>query len=449
MSMSYTDPNTGETKRVPQGGTLPFNEVNFNCTGTRGLVGIFVRSLEVQHVLLALGVSALIEHALGTSLPLVLLDSSSPVRPVDRRTRLALVQEVLKAGGHKGLLQHLQTPRLPLDLKAFSGLTEQEKLVFHCKYGATASNLEAIFSKYAQRPAELLQLVSLGLRVSAESKNAPSAREIVRASAPLIVNASQSMRGGESLDDHPCASALEPTSPRCLSLVQNLVQKSLVEVKDICANVEESSEDILVALGAQIVLQEFCSGRTSARLENAIDELKAWLEMASSSCSIMGVFLMQSWLTTWSEDKESRLSAFLSGDAVSNRSSFLGGLKKLQHTRSGEPYVRQLYDLVNSLHSPCLRFRVLREVLGLSERFSRSVVHGIVCLAYDIFVAHPRSAFEVDEATRLEAEECTGGGRGRSEVLGVAAPHRFSSDPLGVESRRCRAQYREHRCRKS
>lgn len=106
---------------------------------------------------------------------------------------------------------------------------------------------------------------------------------------------------------------------------------------------------------------------------------------------------------------------------------------------------------VQALRSPCLRFHILRDVLGLDFRFSRNVLHAIVCFAFDIFVPRALSAFEVDEATRLEAEEaggCALARRPSREILGVETPDSFSSDPLGLEARLYRALYRENRSRK-
>ncbi|CAE7542484.1 unnamed protein product [Symbiodinium sp. CCMP2592] len=68
----------------------------------------------------------------------------------------------------------------------------------------------------------------------------------------------------------------------------------------------------------------------------------------------------------------------------------------------------------------------------------------------DIFVPRARSAFEVDEATRLEVEESERIFRRPSrEILGVETPELFSADPLGLQPRLSRAQYRQNRSRKN
>jgi len=50
----------------------------------------------------------------------------------------------------------------------------------------------------------------------------------------------------------------------------------------------------------------------------------------------------------------------------------------------GLKYVAQLYALSSRLRRPCLRLRILQQVLGLDTRFSRDIVHGVVCLAFDV-----------------------------------------------------------------
>ena len=46
-------------------------------------------------------------------------------------------------------------------------------------------------------------------------------------------------------------------------------------------------------------------------------------------------------------------------------------------------YVAMLYDLVSNLGRPCLRMRMLQEVLGLDARFSRDITFGVVRLTFD------------------------------------------------------------------
>jgi hypothetical protein len=79
--------------------------------------------------------------------------------------------------------------------------------------------------------------------------------------------------------------------------------------------------------------------------------------------------------------------SFLSGKAVRNRLAFhdeLSSLLQAQRHGDGLQYIRQLFALSSKLHKPCLRLRILQQVLGLDTRFSRDVVHGVICLAFDV-----------------------------------------------------------------
>lgn len=138
-------------------------------------------------------------------------------------------------------------------------------------------------------------------------------------------------------------------------------------------------------------------------------------------------------------------------------------------------YIEQLYELVSRLRRPCLRLRILQQILGLDARFERHIVHGVICLAFDVLedlgggrprddASHRSGAAEprwrasggalatkrlagggalldldgFDEATHLEAQALFGrGDDGKHEGGTRDRP----SDPLGDESRRGRVRY--------
>jgi len=417
-----TNADTGELQEIPIGSQLAFNEINWPCTGTEGLAAVFVRSVDVDHVLHALGVVALLDHALGCQLPLVLMDSNNAVRTLDQALQRAFLLEVPKPS-IPGTLPMALVPRFPIAVDHLRELSDAKKLELHAMYGITASCLRKIFLEHTSDPAGFHELLSYGLRECVARRNVPSAREIVRTTSPMMVG---------------------------FSLSQEVAQHErgfIDEVLSLCEFLPEGSEDLLVVLGAKVMLAEFRSGRTQRRIDVAIRDVGAWLQRVSSQCTVCDVF---SWVETWKKERGSRMSSFISGKAVANRSDFLRHLKKLRDAEDGEAYVRELCEVVHALRSPCLRFRILRDVVGLDDRFSRNVIHAIVCFAFDIFVPRVRSAFEVDEATRLEVEESERIFRRPSrEILGVETPELFSADPLGLQPRLSRAQYRQNRSRKN
>lgn len=185
------------------------------------------------------------------------------------------------------------------------------------------------------------------------------------------------------------------------------------------------------------------------------------------------VFLLTSWMEAKKVDGNSDWVSFLSGKAVANRLSFhyeLTQLLSAQQRGDGVEYIEQLYRLSSKLRKPCLRLRILQQVLGLDTRFSRNIVHGVICLAFDVLEemgaakapqrrndaaetsASSSSSSDpieparleesgdemgstlnldgYDEATRLDADA----------LLGSSVPRR-PSDPLGEESRRGRVMY--------
>ena len=197
------------------------------------------------------------------------------------------------------------------------------------------------------------------------------------------------------------------------------------------------SDDMLVALGAQIALGEFVAGRTTLRLQSACSRLAEWLEEAQRPSCTSLLFRIRSWHETAQVEPDSDLSSFVCGKAVLNRQMFYGQLCELQQAADGHTYVAMLYELVSKLRRPCLRMRMLQEVLGLDHRFSRDITFGVICLAFDIVESIARGAPAppalhgldldgFDEATRLEADTLFRSERERP------------TDPCGEDRRRSR-----------
>lgn len=202
------------------------------------------------------------------------------------------------------------------------------------------------------------------------------------------------------------------------------------------------SEDMLVALGAQVALGEFVAGRTTIRLRAACDRLGTWLEEATSPrCGSTLLFRLQSWHATHRVEPESELASFLCGRAIANRSHFHAQLQRLANAPDGLAYTSMLYELVANLHRPCLRMRMLREVLGLDERFSRDITFGVVCLAFDIVETMARGAPQPPAAHGLDLDGFDEGTRLEADTLfaSLAPPAHAAairpSDPVGAERR--------------
>jgi hypothetical protein len=166
-------------------------------------------------------------------------------------------------------------------------------------------------------------------------------------------------------------------------------------------------------------------------------------------------FLFNSWRETKKVEPTSKVCSFLSGKATENRRLFRDALVSLEASEDGLAYFRSMFWLISSFHHPCLRFRIVRKVLGLDETFDRDAVFGVVCFALDIVdrMSSGTTLDVVDESTRLEAEAVAFGSTrpcfntGSKVVFGSVRVENtsrtgFNSDPVGAKQRHLRAVYR-------
>merc|ERR1712172_4000 len=120
ITKSYVAPHSNKLITAHAGHLLPFNEVNFQVWSQQGLVALIVRSTETPHMLFALGVRTLVEHALGLQLPMLLCNGSEAVRHIRYDE---LVEAVISAEPASRKLRTLSLPVLPLDLSALQALS--------------------------------------------------------------------------------------------------------------------------------------------------------------------------------------------------------------------------------------------------------------------------------------------------------------------------------------
>jgi len=464
---------------------LSYNELSLLIEGSRGIVGVFVRSTREDRLLFALGVRSLLEHCLPSlhPLPLLLLTTNGGAAPLPRAEQLRLLSSVASKDARvreerDGWLE----ARLPIDTMAFAELSPLQQLQLHARYGITSRSLVILFRKLScngHDVAALRACLSYALALAIEHNNPPSAREVVRAGSPLMLAAWKPLVEAVHPDkDGSIVTFTMPTPPRRYAELGELsgpVEADADGETGALGNAEAAegalegsraagssealacppvktiipSQDLLVALGAKITLNEFVAGRTTARLSNACQQLAHWLLQAQRPrCSSL-LFLLRSWQETKQVEPGSDLLTFLGGKAVENRKRFHEALSQLHEASDGLSYVTLLYSLVRDLRRPCLRLRVLQQVLGLDCRFSRDIVFGVVCLACDVVEGlgsteasvHGRlgetdragcvervSFSNYDEAAELEADIALG-------------PRRRSgrpTDPLGHERRQYR-----------
>ena len=482
-----------------------YNELSIVMRGVVGLCGIIVRSSAPEDVLFAMGVQALLSHLFPghASMPLLRHSPTSGITAITHEEQLELLRpdatRVAPAPSTS-----VGVPRLPVDTLSYPELGPVERLNLHALHGIEHRALHETFRQLAtvDGGARLASHVVHSLCAAALVDNVASAREIVLASAPVLLAPLLEVDGRSVCtvrwascsgdwpgdEDEQCSNAAcERTATDGqaakgeLAFVRSIVH-SVTPLRRVCSDVG-CSGGMLVALGAHITISEFIAGRTAERLGKACRWLEDWCHRAEPGpCSPAAlIFLVTSWLEARKVDGNSDWLSFLSGKAVRNRMAFHSLLTDLHATLesgNGLEWLAKLYQLTSRLHKPCLRLRILQQVLGLDTRYSRDIVHGVICLAFDALedisnrqntgggrrsemsdgrappVGGPTqsqlekqpllkvsddseeegSALDLDgydEATRLDADA----------LLGSPRRGRRPSDPLGEESRRARVLY--------
>jgi hypothetical protein len=71
-------------------------------------------------------------------------------------------------------------------------------------------------------------------------------------------------------------------------------------------------------------------------------------------------------------DSNPKMMAFVSKKAITNRKLFAQQLRQAASETgfTDTRFLRTLYDIVNSMHSPALRLELLQYILGFDNRFS-------------------------------------------------------------------------------
>ena len=373
-------------------------------------------------------------------------------------------------------------PRLPVDALAFPELSLGERLALHSAHGIDQASLRAAFDEIvrSEGASSLAPHVVRCLCAAALADNVASARAIVRTAAPLLLapllvstdtandttwfrrpdaGGADSTAGGAGADtsgggggvggEHEASGGDRGGGDRgggdrgggdrggAVACRRSMLE-SVTTLQRACS--AERSEGMLVALGAQITISEFVAGRTAQRLEKACGWLEDWCRRAEpGACSPAAlVFLLTSWMEARKVDGNSDWVSFLSGKAVSNRLAFHGELTRLldaQRQGDGVEYIEQLYKLSSKLRKPCLRLRILQQVLGLDTRFSRDIVHGVICLAFDVLEQLGGKAKRPTPTPTAAAAATTKAAAAGATVVAAATPLESPSSPsLSVAS---------------
>jgi len=153
-----------------------------------------------------------------------------------------------------------------------------------------------------------------------------------------------------------------------------------------------NSDGLLAVLGAAQVLKAMQDGSAKKRTEESFLAVEEWVEYGEQSMA----FRLASWRDQRAAqddlqiatDNNSSFMAFVSKKAITNRTNFAKQLREatVQTDFSDIRFLRAIYEMVQRMHSPCLRLELLQYVLGLDNRYSiahvkRSIELAATCLS--------------------------------------------------------------------
>lgn len=118
----------------------------------------------------------------------------------------------------------VSVPRLPISLKEMH-FSELEMLELHAMYGLTGSTLRQLFLSVSVE--RFYELLSIGVAQCVARCNVPSARELIRSTAPVLLSFDNS------------------------AAVLRCEQRLLAEALEHCEALEDSNEELRTVLGAQ------------------------------------------------------------------------------------------------------------------------------------------------------------------------------------------------------
>mmetsp|Transcript_1891 Transcript_1891/g.4999 ORF Transcript_1891/g.4999 Transcript_1891/m.4999 type:complete len:637 (+) Transcript_1891:2027-3937(+) len=148
-----------------------------------------------------------------------------------------------------------------------------------------------------------------------------------------------------------------------------------------------NSDGLLAVLGAAQILKAMQDGGAKKRTKESWEAVEEWVEQGERNIA----FRLASWRNQRAAqddleiavDQDSRFMAFVSGKAISNRKTFAQQLHQaVENTNFSDiRFLLAIDEIVNRMHSPCLRLELLQYVLGLDNRYSVEHVKRAVELA--------------------------------------------------------------------
>jgi len=148
-----------------------------------------------------------------------------------------------------------------------------------------------------------------------------------------------------------------------------------------------NSDGLLAVLGAAQILKAMQDGGAKKRTNESWQAVEEWVEQGERNIA----FRLASWRDQRAAqddleiavDQDSSFMAFVSNKAISNRKKFAIQLHHaVERTDFNDMrFIMAIDEIINRMHSPCLRLELLQYVLGLDNRYSIEHVKRAVELA--------------------------------------------------------------------
>jgi hypothetical protein len=401
-------------------------------------VALFVRTATFGHLISLLRTRARLLHILGEKhvkgLPLLMITPDAGVRVLTENLQHQLLKQA--AGqlnpfqnsviAHKTKIDDTDPDcmeikleeLLDLDDKIRSTLTPEECARICGGFGATDDSIAAILRDAMvqdrqhlkdgelEEAHELQDIVNEGLAAAVRASDFYTSRQLLILYS-LVASEGHQMEENANTPMPPMTNQKSLTRRKSSLDTEAMLQKKKddgpVTLRDVRKGMAPppppppldtdrlrsatNSDGLLAVLGAAQILRAMQDGSAKKRTEESFMAVEEWVHLGEQNMA----FRLASWRDQRAAqgdleiavDRDSSFMAFVSNKAISNRKRFASQLRQaVEETNFNDMrFLTAIYEIVNRMHSPCLRLELLQYVLGLDNRYSVAHVKRAVELA--------------------------------------------------------------------
>lgn len=373
--------------------------------GVGMFVALFIRTTTMGDIINLFRTKARIAHVLGEehvkNLPLLFLHNEHGVRVFTRQLqdkfwKLASCQLqpfpnpvwALTTKYHETnekSLQHKMEELLELDEGLHQQLTHHELAKIAGGFGVT----DQAFLNLLQRQPDFQHVhdvMQQGFAAAIRANDYYTARQLLilyavatTATKECTVEAMQ-----QTLHGIPAASFSDPSVLKDRDLDIRTLPRPLATKRWRRAT---SAKGILVVLGAAQILKTITTTSAKRRAEESFEAVEEWVHHGEESVA----FRVASWREQRADEadaniamsNDSKFMAFVTNKSVNNRRKFAQQLRKAapEDSFSSVGFLQGMYDIVDHMHSPCMRLELLQFILALDNRYSVELIKESIELA--------------------------------------------------------------------